>query len=289
MSASKEQRERKRTIYNSSSQVLAYADDLAFLTRSIIDMKELHAKLEEPAAAVGLEINQEKSKYLIVSRSKRSQHLGQNLTLGDNNFEKVQKFKYLGATITGENNATPEVNERIASGNRSLYGLYNVFKSKWITVNTKKIIYKTVTRPAVMYGSETWTLTTKNQLALETLERKILRKIYGPLRDKKTGEWRARYNQELYELYNDQTFTGAIRSQRLRWIDHVQRMSELRIPKISFTSTPDGTRLRGRPRKRYGEMLKEDFKILKINNWQAVAQNRTEWRKVVWETQTRQS
>ena len=66
-------------------------------------------------------------------------------------------------------------------------------------------------------------------------------------------------------------------------------MSELRIPKISFTSTPDGTRLRGRPRKRYGEMLKEDFKILKINNWQAVAQNRTEWRKVVWEAQTRQS
>lgn len=104
-----------RTIYTAEFQILAYADDLEFLTRSLIEMKELLIKLESPAAEVGLEINEEKLKYLIVSRSKRAQHSGQNLTFGDNNYEKVQSFKYLGATVTGENYATPEINERIAS------------------------------------------------------------------------------------------------------------------------------------------------------------------------------
>ena len=78
-------REMNRSIYNSSFQILAYADDLAFMARSLIEMKELLIKLEGPAAEVGLEINQDKSKYLIVSRSKRNQHSGQNLTLNDNN------------------------------------------------------------------------------------------------------------------------------------------------------------------------------------------------------------
>ena len=78
-------REMNRSIYNSSFQILAYADDLAFMARSLIEMKELLIKLEGPAAEVGLEIKQDKSKYLIVSRSKRNQHSRQNLTLNDNN------------------------------------------------------------------------------------------------------------------------------------------------------------------------------------------------------------
>jgi hypothetical protein len=57
--------------------------------------------------------------------------------------------------IGQENDVTPEIKERIANGNRCLYGLYTIFKSKWITANTKKAIYKMVLRPVVTYGSET--------------------------------------------------------------------------------------------------------------------------------------
>ena len=38
-----------------------------------------------------------------------------------------------------------------------------------------------------------------DQKKLGIFERKILRKIYGPVNEK--GEWRIRYNKELYELY----------------------------------------------------------------------------------------
>lgn len=97
----------------------------------------------------GLEISEEKTKYLVVSKSLRTQHVGQNLTIGSYNFEGVQQFKYLGSTLTGENDATSEVKQRIASGSGCLFGLHSVFRSKWITANTKKTIYRTVLRPVI--------------------------------------------------------------------------------------------------------------------------------------------
>jgi hypothetical protein len=59
-------------------------------------------------------------------------------------------------------------------------------------------IYKTVIRPVATYGSETWTLTKSDENLLRILERKILRKIYGPVQE---GDiWRIRYNEELNRL-----------------------------------------------------------------------------------------
>jgi hypothetical protein len=55
--------------------------------------------------------------------------------------------------------------------------------------------------PVALYASETWPLTKKNEIALNTFERKILRKLYGPIQE--NGILRKRYNHELYNLYND--------------------------------------------------------------------------------------
>ena len=53
----------------------------------------------------------------------------------------------------------------------------------------------------LLYGAETWTLTSSDEQALGVFERKILRTIYGPFCDR--GEWRIRWNQELYDIYDD--------------------------------------------------------------------------------------
>jgi hypothetical protein len=57
---------------------------------------------------------------------------------------------------------------------------------------SKLQIYKTLIRPTVTYGAETWTLTDMEENALRRFERKVLRKIYGPVMD--NGAWRIRYN-----------------------------------------------------------------------------------------------
>jgi hypothetical protein len=101
--------------------------------------------------------------------------------------------------VTETNDATPAVRERILKGNRCLYGLHNIFRSRYITANTKVKIYKTALRPVVTFGLETCTLTAKLEEELEIFERKVLRRIYGPVND--NGQWRKLFNHEIKQIY----------------------------------------------------------------------------------------
>jgi hypothetical protein len=85
---------------------------------------------------------------------------------------------------------------------------------KLINKYTKVRIYKTIIRPVVTYGCETWVLNQSNKERLDILERRILRKIYGPVRDQH-DEWRIRWKHELYQLYKDLPISAYARIQRL--------------------------------------------------------------------------
>jgi hypothetical protein len=69
---------------------------------------------------------------------------------------------------------------------------------------TKVMLYKTLIRTVLSYGSENWTLSRKSENALNIFERKTLRRIYGPVQD--NVQWRIRCNKELYELYDEPDF-----------------------------------------------------------------------------------
>jgi len=73
-----------------------------------------------------------------------------------------------------------------------------MLKIKIISRRSKLQIQRTLIRPVMTYGAETWTLTAEEENALRRFERKVLKKIYGPVVDK--GVWRIRYNNELCEL-----------------------------------------------------------------------------------------
>jgi hypothetical protein len=104
----------------------------------ITDLKEFFIQLERAAKEVGLEVNEGKTNYLVVSRSKRTTLAGQNFTFGEYNFERVNSYIHLGKLVTETNNATPAVRERIVKGNRCLHGLHNILRSQDITANTSK-------------------------------------------------------------------------------------------------------------------------------------------------------
>ena len=64
---------------------------------------------------------------------------------------------------------------------------------------------------------------------LNTFQRKIFRRIYGPAQE---GEhWRPRWNSELYSLYNEPNIVEDIKIRRLEWAGHIIRLEEERIPK----------------------------------------------------------
>jgi len=66
---------------------------------------------------------------------------------------------------------------------------------------------------------------------MKIFERKMYRRILGPVYDNKKENWRTLTNKEIYVIVQKHTITEKIRLNRLRWFGHVQRMEENRIPK----------------------------------------------------------
>jgi hypothetical protein len=89
-------------------------------------------------------------------------------------------------------------------------------------------------------------ITNRDELHLRIFERRILRKIFGPVKNE-DGSWRIRTN---YELIENADIVRFIKSRRIAWICHVIRMDDKRTPKRVLEWKPIGTRIRGRPRKR---------------------------------------
>jgi hypothetical protein len=74
-------------------------------------------------------------------------------------------------------------------------------KSRDVHKGTKIRLYKTLIRTVFTYGCETWRLSKQSEKTIGIIERKILRRIFGAVKEE--GQWRMRYNKELYELYKD--------------------------------------------------------------------------------------
>jgi hypothetical protein len=72
----------------------------------------------------------------------------------------------------------------------------------------------------------------------------------------------------MYATVKKPTITETIRLHRLRWFGHVQRMEENRIPKTVLYINLESTRLRGRPRNRWQDEVREDGRIVGVEEWQ---------------------
>ncbi|CAG9830616.1 unnamed protein product [Diabrotica balteata] len=134
--------------------ILAFADDVDAATQSTLDIKDIFLSFEEAALNIGLKINEDKTKHMVVSKQER-RRIWQNITINDHNFEVVKEFKYLGATITNDNKLEREVETKIMAGNRSFFAMQHLMTLKLLSRGTKIQIYKTIIRPAVSYESET--------------------------------------------------------------------------------------------------------------------------------------
>jgi hypothetical protein len=126
------------------------------------------------------------------------------------------------------------------------------------------IIYKTLIKPVLMYWAETWVLSKADELRVGVFERKILRRIYGPICEEAT--WRSRYNVELYRLY-DEADLVTIKITRLRWAGHIMRMQDnLPCKKITFDKL-EGRMRAGRPNLIWMDGVTTDAERLGITNW----------------------
>jgi hypothetical protein len=85
-------------------------------------------------------------------------------------------------------------------------------------------------------------VTLKEEHRLRVFENRVLRRIFGPKRDEVMGEWRTFHNEELCDLYSSPSIIRIIKSRRMRWTGHVERMGEKRNAYRLFVGKPAGKR-----------------------------------------------
>ena len=237
------------TLITKACQIIGFADDIDIAGRNLESVISSFIRLEDAAKKAGLVINYSKTKYMFMTRSGRRP--ANEIEVGNQKLETVDSFVYLGSKINASNSASEEIQARILAGNRSFFSLKSIFQSSVVSRSTKIKAYKVLIRPVILYGSETWSPTKNDEELLKRFERKMLRRIYGPIRVS-SDMFRIRYNHELSELYAEPNIVGVYRGNRLRWLGHLERMSEERTAKKVYRGEMQGRRMRGRPRRMRG-------------------------------------
>ena len=131
--------------------------------------------------------NADKTKYMVISGD---QNAGRSNGMKNDcsSFARVEEFKYFGTALTNLNSIQEEIKSRFKSGNACCLSLRNLLSSSWLSKYLKININRTIILPVVLYGSETWSLTLREEHRPRVFENRMLRRIFGPRRDEVTGE-----------------------------------------------------------------------------------------------------
>ena len=143
-----------------STQILAYADDVAIMRRSENALKDTFCNIEKQAKRKGPLVNENKAKYMQVARAV---HNDEHLYCVQYKFEHVKEVSYLGSQMNQTNSISSEIQAKILSGNRCYYAYGKLIKSRALNGSTKLKIYKSLIRPVVTDGCEAWTLTNRDE------------------------------------------------------------------------------------------------------------------------------
>ena len=191
-----------------------------------------------------------------------------NIKIDNSYFERVEQFKELGTNLTDQNSIQEEVKSRLKSFGAESF----VFQFAVQTYNIWDIDRYNFTCRFVW----AWHLVahTEGERTPRVFEK---RRIFGEV----TGDWRKLHNEELDDLYSP-NIIRVVKSRRMKWAEHIVRIGERRGVYSFLVGNPEGKRPPGRPRRRWENTIKMDFK-----KWDEglelidLAQNRESWRAFV--------
>jgi len=153
----------------------------------------------------------------------------------------------------------------------------NLLSSSLLSKKLKIKIYRTIILPIILYGCETWSL------KLRVFENRVLRRVFGPMRYKVTGELRKLHNEEHSNLYCLPNIVRVVKSRRMRWAGHVACMGEGRGVHRVLVGKREGKRPLGRPILRWEDNIKTDLQEVGggFGDWMELTQDRDRWRALV--------
>ena len=99
------------TIFYTSVQLMAYADDIVITGTSLASMKEGFQLLEEASKEVGIVINEGKTKYMVAANNQNCSK-PRTIKIGRYSFERADSYTCLGSLVNGDKNVSEEITNR---------------------------------------------------------------------------------------------------------------------------------------------------------------------------------
>jgi hypothetical protein len=152
--------------------------------------------------------------------NKLNKNVGKNhaIKIVNKFFERMEDLRCLGTSILNLYSIQEEIKNRLKLGLLAIIWC-RILLSKSIMIN----LYSTIILSAALYVCYTWSLMLREMLRLRVFESRMLRNIFGPKKNKVTGEWGRLYNEALSDLYSSPNIVLVIKSRRMRWAGHVAR------------------------------------------------------------------
>jgi len=162
----------------------------------------------------------------------------------------VEDFCYLGSYISNNGSYEKDVRFRIGKAATSFGNLSNVWSSKSVSLVAKINLYESLILPILLYSAELWPIKVTSMKKLEAAHHRWQRKILGVT-------WKDKLkNEEIRTRTGLQKVETIIMERRLRWLGHVMRMDNDRIPhqELNWKLEKGFKRTPGRPRKNWKDM-----------------------------------
>ncbi|KAK3506607.1 hypothetical protein QTP70_011017 [Hemibagrus guttatus] len=234
-----------------SPWTMMFADDIVICSESREQVEENLERWRFALERRGMKVSRSKTEYMCVNEREGSG----TVRLQGEEVKKVQEFKYLGSTVQSNGERGKEVKKRVQAGWNGWRKVSGVLCDRKISARIKGKVYRTVVRPAMLYGLETVSLRKRQESELEVAELKMLRFSLGVTRLDRIRNEYIRGTAHVGRLGDK------VREARLRWFGHVQRR-EIDIPKNKINTyrrelRKDADELKSREKQNVGCELEE--------------------------------
>ena len=216
---------------------LDFADDITLLSSTHSQMQSKTNSMSGLAKRVGLKINEKKTKILRLNNRKM-----EPVKLEGKDIEDVDEFTYLGAVVSKEGGGGKDMDSRLNKARAAFTKLNKVWNSNQISRKTKIKLYKSIVRPGLLYGCETWKIIKSDERKLDSFQFKCLKRIMRIF-------WPNIVSiDELNKLTQNNRISKEVKKRRWKWIGHVLRKPRNHHCMIALTWHPDGRRKVCRPK-----------------------------------------
>jgi hypothetical protein len=201
-----------------------------------------------------------------------------HLILEGRSIEDVDKFTYLGATMSTEGGGEEDIQERLKKARAVFRNLNKTWKSSVFSRNTKIRIFNTVVKPTLLYGCETWKMTEGNNKMIDYFQTKCLGRILGVF-------WpNVKSNEELLDTSKCRKFSEEVKRRRWQWIGHISRRDREDHCMTALIWAPEGKRKVGRPKINWRRTVEKERNDMGWSSWSQVRNAATD--QMAWKRYT---